>query len=186
MKINSLLAATFLAASTAGSFAATPVALSLDPSDGTLNGTFSGIASGEAFEFLVSAGSSLDVASITSTYTSKTVAGAVKTGFHISQILFDGGDVAALTKPGTNSPIAFSIGTVKAPNYNNFDNWSFAVDNLSDGLHTITVQGLGGSPNGGFNGLVVLTPAVPEPQTLALMLAGLGAVGFLARRRKPD
>lgn len=32
--------------------------------------------------------------------------------------------------------------------------------------------------------LGTVTPPVPEPETHALILAGLGVVGFLARRRK--
>lgn len=40
--------------------------------------------------------------------------------------------------------------------------------------------------NDGFEEWAVLTatPAIPEPETYALMLAGLGAVSFMARRRR--
>jgi hypothetical protein len=46
-----------------------------------------------------------------------------------------------------------------------------------------------GSSDGDFDDFVVgvnITPAIPEPQTYALLLAGLGAVVFVAvRRRRP-
>jgi hypothetical protein len=41
----------------------------------------------------------------------------------------------------------------------------------------------GNAPGGGgFSGSLVVS--VPEPETYALMLAGLGAIGFMARRRQ--
>jgi hypothetical protein len=33
-------------------------------------------------------------------------------------------------------------------------------------------------------GQTVITPGIPEPETYAMMLAGLGLLGFVARRRK--
>lgn len=37
---------------------------------------------------------------------------------------------------------------------------------------------------GSFSGTLTVTQVVPEPGTYAMLLAGLGAVGFVARRRK--
>lgn len=36
----------------------------------------------------------------------------------------------------------------------------------------------------GYGGDLVATPAIPEPETYALMIAGVAAVGFMARRRR--
>jgi hypothetical protein len=42
-----------------------------------------------------------------------------------------------------------------------------------------------GIADSSYGGSITVT-AVPEPETYALMLAGLGVIGFLARRRRPQ
>lgn len=57
--------------------------------------------------------------------------------------------------------------------------------NLNAGLITVDWVGTGTGPHK-FTAVfdVSATPAVPEPETYALMLGGLAALGFVARRRK--
>jgi len=50
-----------------------------------------------------------------------------------------------------------------------------SIGNFAGGPETFLIYNLG----------TVVTP-IPEPETYALMLAGLGAMGFVARRRKPS
>lgn len=62
--------------------------------------------------------------------------------------------------------------------------WELTDTLLPAGVLTLTIVGTlsnGGSYGGDIN--VLLAP-VPEPETYAMMLGGLGLLGFMARRRK--
>jgi len=87
-------------------------------------------------------------------------------GYNVTSVLFDG---TALYTADVN--------TAKK------DLWSLDLGSVSTTVHTIQVDGIS-SNSGKFTGTVgVQVTAVPEPETYAMMLAGLGALGFLARRR---
>jgi hypothetical protein len=67
------------------------------------------------------------------------------------------------------------------------DVWTLSSDNLEAGNYYVMVSGnLVSDTSASFGGAVMLAPTapVPEPETYGMMLAGLGVVGFLARRRK--
>jgi len=56
---------------------------------------------------------------------------------------------------------------------------------LLGGDYYYLVTGAGTGSMGGFYTLSSTVSAVPEGKTLALLLAGLGVVGFVAKRRRP-
>lgn len=60
-----------------------------------------------------------------------------------------------------------------------------SIDYSTDGVN-VNKQGV---PQGLSHATIystALVPGIPEPETYALMLAGLGAVGFMARRRRAN
>ncbi|MBB5369731.1 MULTISPECIES: FxDxF family PEP-CTERM protein [unclassified Janthinobacterium] len=64
------------------------------------------------------------------------------------------------------------------------DEWNLLVDKLAVGAYTLSVSGtVLTSAAASYSGTINLS-AVPEPETYALLLAGLGVMGFVARRRK--
>lgn len=76
---------------------------------------------------------------------------------------------------------AFVIGLKQATYYS-----FYLMNGGTTGISTINFNTLGVTNAGNGAGLshAVFIGTVPEPETYALMLAGLGLVGFMARRRK--
>jgi hypothetical protein len=76
-----------------------------------------------------------------------------------------------------SNDMVFTIDFVAAPNT--------TLDFSSPHLKVEFLSSLTGRKVGSLLSMNLPVQAVPEPETYALLLAGLGAIGFMARRRRP-
>ncbi|MDN3922481.1 PEP-CTERM sorting domain-containing protein [Roseateles violae] len=78
------------------------------------------------------------------------------------------------------------LGTVQLGAAGEWQSWGGSVVSPFSGSAQLKLLNLSTDYNGNDFAIdyLSLTSAVPEPQSLALMLAGLGAMGFVARRRQ--
>jgi hypothetical protein len=94
----------------------------------------------------------------------KVVPGVVFSGFTLSDLTF-----STFYTPGSDSDVeANSL----------FGDWT-----LSTGVYDLEISGKINANGGGYAGELDTVP-VPEPTGWAMLMAGLGAIGMLARRRK--
>lgn len=92
------------------------------------------------------------------------------------------GSVAAVNNSVTFSDILINGVSVGALTANN-NGFGFSKAGLDIGSYTLTVTGNAAPGFSGYLGSIYAQP-VPEPESIALMLAGLGVVGAVAARRR--
>ncbi|WP_217431325.1 FxDxF family PEP-CTERM protein [Duganella vulcania] len=163
---STILAAALLVSS---AVASANTAIVLTPSATITNsysGTFAGYASTNVFDLDLTHFSSASnfVGQVSANFTG----GA---GYDVTGVSLDGTSFIPL--------LNLTIGN------NGADYWQLLLPTLSNTIHHITVTGTPLVNTQGFVGSLSLnvTP-VPEPETYAMLIAGLGLVGFMARRRK--
>lgn len=162
MKLKSMLAALALSAASVTGFAGT-ISWNPDYSIGNFFGNYGPGTSTESFGFTVDLPSYVSASAIT-----------------ISLPPISDFDFTSVTLDGTSFT---NLGTVTVGG-TEVESWALGQTLINPGTHFLTVSGVSdGLKGGAFSGTINVSP-IPEPETYALMLGGLGVVGFLARRRK--
>ncbi|MEI8385529.1 MAG: PEP-CTERM sorting domain-containing protein [Nitrosomonadaceae bacterium] len=148
----------------------------------TGGGTVDIIGTGGAYDFLPGNGSYVDLDGSTNnsgllTHTVSLLAG------HTYSLSFD----LAGSHRGSSETVDVKFGTTAA-SFTLASNDGFSLHTMnftaiSTGLYSFDYQNLGGDNVGALLDNVAVT-SVPEPESYALFMAGLGVMGFIARRRK--
>jgi hypothetical protein len=85
--------------------------------------------------------------------------------------------------PSAAATVSFSVAAGKEGFFSPQPFYNVAFSAFTNALSTVTPVANGFIINNGGGNLNFAAP-IPEPETYALMLAGLGVIGFVARRRK--
>ena len=118
----------------------------------------------------------LQTFSVTSTNVKNPPFGTFNFGIECATVCKNGGP------SGYNDPLTF---TVADSTISDFLVLSTAAGNLGPAYFAADVIWIADDRNNGATGAIgVVTTPVPEPETYALFLAGLGAMGFMAKRRR--
>ena len=170
---KSLMALAVAGAMFSGSTFAVPVTMTVNPTDATTySGSFNANLNTNTYEITFPTGAfSLFAVVAASHYNS--------TGYNVTSVTFDGHSF----NPDINTSNASGTRTQ--------DSWSYDLETITPGAHTVIVKGIASPTNGFATGSFVVSTAplgvlapVPEPATITMMLAGLALVGGLQLRGK--